>query len=314
MGRSGRHLLISMILVLSFALSGLLSGCDQVIPADEKEYTIEVTDQLGRVVKLEKVPQRIISLAPSNTEIIFALGLEDRLVAVTDYCDYPPEAKDKPSIGGFSTPNIEEVISLSPDLILATSRHENKIIPHLEERGMTVFALNPKTMDEVMAAITLAGQVTGKEERALELVTDMQRRIKAMTDMTNGLPSEQRPKVCYLVWHDPPMSAGSGTLQGELIEKAGGTNIAQELTDYADLSLEEVIAADPQVMIAGVGHGSDETLTLQFFRTEPRLRDTEARLKGQIYGVDGNIVSRPGPRIVDGLEAIARFIHPEIFE
>jgi iron complex transport system substrate-binding protein len=273
----------------------------------------EVTDQLGRVVVLDKLPNRIISLAPSNTEILFALGLADRVVAVTDYCNYPPEAEAKPSIGGFSTPNIEEIVALSPDLLLATSIHEKKIIPQLENKGLTALALSPKTIDGVLEAISLTGKVTGVPENASALATEMRRRIKAVTDKTASLPSEPRPGTFYIVWHDPLMTAGSGTLQDELIEKAGGLNIARELTDYADISLEAVIVANPDVIIAGAGHGSGQDQPFQYAQVEPRLRDTSARQNNHVYTIDADLASRPGPRIVEGLEIFAQFIHPELF-
>jgi iron complex transport system substrate-binding protein len=273
----------------------------------------EVVDQLGRTVVLDEPPQRIVSLAPSNSEILFALGLADRVVAVTDYCNYPPEAEAKPTIGGFSTPNMESIVALSPDLILATSIHEAKIIPQLESRGLTVLALNPKRIDDVLEAILLTGKVVGVDENAAELVTSMRQRIKAVTERTVGLAPEQKPRVFYIVWHDPLMTAGSGTLQDELVEKAGGLNIAHELVDYADISLEVVITANPGVIIAGAGHGSGADQTFQYAQTEPRLRDTEARRNDRIYAIDADLTSRPGPRVVSGLEMFAQFIHPELF-
>ncbi len=284
-------------------------------PAEEAaSFPIEVTDQLGRVVKFDKIPERIISLAPSNTEILFALGLGDKVVGVTDYCNYPPEVQEKPSIGGFSTPNIEEVVALSPDLILATSIHEKRIIPLLEERGMAVFALNPKTIGEVLESITLVGEITDKEEEAAALVAGMQQRIKAVTDKTDSLPQEQRPKVFYITWHDPLMTPGSGTRHDELIRMAGGTNIARELTGYADINLEAVIQANPEVIIAGVGMGSGEDLPFQYVETEPRLRNVDARINQRVYKIDVDLCGRPGPRIVDALEKFAEFIHPELFK
>ena len=304
---------LGVFFLVSVIVLALLVSCAPP-PKEVPPSTGEVIDQLGRVVKLDGIPQRIISLAPSNTEILFALGLADKVVAVTDYCDYPSEAKEKPSIGGFSTPNIEELVALSPDLILATSIHEKRIIPQLEGKGITVFALNPKTLDEVLEAINLVGEITGEEEEASGLVAEMGHRIKAVTDKTGGLPEGQRPRVFYIVWHDPLMASGSETLQDDLIDKAGGINIARDLTGYADISLEAFIAANPQVMIAGGGHGSGEDLPLQFAKNDERLSDMDARINDQVYGVDANLASRPGPRIVDGLEEFAEFIHPELFK
>jgi iron complex transport system substrate-binding protein len=274
----------------------------------------EITDQLGRTVKVEATPQRIISLAPSHTETLYALGLADRLIAVTDYCNYPAEAEDKPSIGGFSTPNIEEVVALSPDLVLATVIHEVEVIPQLEGYGLTVVATDPKTIDEVIEAITLIGQVTGAEKEATSLLDDMQSRVKAVTDKTGELSEAQKPKVLYIVWHDPLKAAGSGTLHDELMRTAGGINVAGDVDGYAAISLEAVITADPDVMIAGVGMGTGEDLPYQFITTEPRLKDTPARKNKRVHSINVDLVGRPGPRIVDALEQFAEFIHPELFK
>lgn len=302
------------IIYLVSAIALILAASCTPQPEKATPSPTEITDQLGRAVALGEPPQRIVSLSPSNTEILFALGLADRVVAVTDYCNYPPEAGTKPSIGGFSTPNIEEIVALSPDLILAASIHEAKVIPRLEEQGLTVFALNPKTLDEVLAAISLTGKITGVGENASVLVSGMRQRINMVTDKTASLPPEQRPGTFYIVWHDPLMTAGSGTLQDELIQKAGGANISQGIADYGNVSLEVVVKENPGVIIAGAGHGSVEDQTLQYARSEPRLRDTVARQTGRVHAVDADLASRPGPRIVDGLEQFARFIQPELFK
>lgn len=285
-------------------------------PPDEDEVPspIEVTDQLGRVVKLEKFPEIIISLAPSNTEILFALGLGDKVVGVTEYCDYPEAAQEKPKIGGFSTPNIEEVVALSPDLIIASQRHEAEIIPALEGRGLTVFALDPQTLDEILEAITLVGDITGNEEAASQLVTEMSNRIKAVTDKTDDLPQSQRLKVFYMTWDDPLTTTGGDTWHEELIVKAGGINIFQDLTGgHVSVSLETVIDANPQVIITGAGMGTGENKPLQFALNETRLAGVDARINNRVYVVSTNLSGRAGPRIVEALELFAKCIHPEIF-
>jgi iron complex transport system substrate-binding protein len=314
----GGNKILASILTIVFVVSLILAGvtsCDQARSSEEADpSSIEVSDQLGRIVKLEGIPQRIISLAPSNTEILFALGLADRVVGVTDYCNYPPEAQDKPSIGGFSTPNMEEVIALSPDLVLAADIHEDEIIPQMEEKGISVLAITPLTIDEVLEAIILIGEVTGTEEEASQLLADMRDRINRVTGLTASLPEEERPGVFYFVWHDPLMVAGASTFQDDLIQKAGGINLAAGLDEYATLSLEGVLQANPAVMIVGTSHGSGEDLTLQFIETETRLRETDARQNDRVYDIDGDIASRSGPRLVDALEQFARFIHPELFD
>ena len=293
------------------ALLGLMSACTP--PAEETVPLGGVTDQLGRTVEFDGVPQRIISLAPGNTEILFALGLGDRVVGVTEYCNYPEAAKDKEAIGGFSTVDLERVVALSPDLILATSMHEAETIPALESRGLTVFALAPTTLDEVLEAISLVGEITGKAEEAAGLVNDMKERISAVTEKTDDLSPDQRPRVFFITWHDPLMTPGSDTRHDELIQMAGGVNIARDLSGYADISLEAVVEANPEVMIAGVGMGTGEDLPAQFMRTEPRLGGTDARRNDRLYEIDTDLEGRPGPRIVDALEEFARFIHPELF-
>lgn len=305
------RLTILVLWTLATALSILPACASPALAPPPAPSTF--TDQLSRAVTISKVPQRIISLAPSNTEILYALGLADRIVAVTDYCDYPEEAKQKPKIGGFSNPNIESIIALSPDLVLAASIHEKGYVPQLAEKGLTVFALAPKTIDEIQQAITLVGKITGKDKEAAALVANMNKRIKAVVDKTSNLAVADRFRAMYLVWHDPLMAAGARTIQDELIAKAGGTNIATGLADYAKISLEAVLQSNPEVMMAGVGHGTGEDQVFQFMKNESRLKDTAARVNNRIHGVDANMVSRPGPRIVSALEEFAKLIHPELF-
>lgn len=298
--------------ILCFSLL-LAMACTPLPEKRTESFPIEVTDQGGRVVKLEKMPEKIISLSPSNTEIVFALGLEDKLVGVTTYCNYPEAALDKPKVGGFSTVDIEKVVEIQPDLILATRIHEAEIIPELERLGLTVLNLYPQTLDEVLEAITLIGKCTGKEEEASQLVAEMRNRINAITSKTDSLTEAQRPRVFYVVRPEPLWTVGAGHRIHELIVLAGGINIAQGLSGSTTISLEAVIEANPQVIIAGIGRAMGATLALEFLKTEPRLRGVDARINNQVYGVDSDLASRVGPRIVDGLEQLAKMIHPEIF-
>ena len=311
---------LSAILLSAVMLVTLFIACSPPVeelspPAPEAPFPMEITDQAGKVVRLDKIPQRIVSLAPSNTEILFALGLGDRVVAVTDFCDYPPEAKEKSSIGGFSSPNIEEVVALSPDLIFATNIHQDEVTPALERLGLSVFTLDANTLDAVLEAISLVGEVAGNKKPASQLVANLLNRIKTVTDKTDRLSPSDRPRVLYVLWHDPLMTVSSSTRIHELIVKAGGINIARDLIgQYPKISLEAVLERNPQVIIAGSGHGTSHDLPFQFATTEPRLKDITARLNNRIYEVDGDLTSRPGPRIVAGLEKLAEFMHPELFK
>jgi iron complex transport system substrate-binding protein len=308
----GQHIRKCLLILCSLCLLASLSCASPL--ASKSPAPIEVTDQLGRVVKLDKIPERIISLAPSNTEVLFALGLGDKVVGVTDFCDYPPEAQTKPSIGGYSTPDMEKIIALAPDLLVADAiQHEKETIPELERRGLAVIALGPKTLDEVLASINIVGKATGKEKEASRLVKDLTARIKAVTGKTAGLSPAEKPKVLFVTWHDPLWTAGSGTLINELIEKAGGVNIAQGLSGYQVISLEEVVAADPDVIITLTGHGVGN-LGFEWAQTEPRLKGTSALKNGRVYQIYADIAARSSPRIVIALEEFAEFFHPELFK
>jgi len=301
------------VLVLMVLVITLCSSCSSGDKSSDKS-AIEITDQLGRVVKLDKVPQRIVSLAPQNTEILFALGLGDKIVGVTSYCNYPPEAQEKPQIGGFSTVDIEKVVSLSPDLVVAALIHEKETIPQLESHGLKVLALAPKTLSEVTQAIELVGKATGTETQAKKLVDDMEARMAAVASLVSGLSEESRPRVFYVVWHDPLMTAGGDTMQSQLIDFAGGRNIFSDLTYYPTVGLETLLDRQPQVIIAAVGHGSAQNGPLDWAKSEPRLKNTEALVQGKVFGIDADIASRGGPRMVDALEEMFRLIHPELAE
>lgn len=303
----GRNVRICLVILLPLVLP-LCLGCAPQSPPGN------VVDDLGRMVTIDETPQRIISLAPSNTEILFALGLGDRVVGVTEYCNYPEAATAKPKVGGFSTVDIEKVVSLEPDLVLATRIHGKTVIPALEELGLTVLALAPGCIDEVVNNITLVGEISGQDKQASQLVDNLRTRIETVANETQNLAPDQRPRVLYLTWHDPLMTAGTGTLADDVISKAGGQNIAYDISGDKAINLETVIHRDPQVIIASVGMGTGEDLPWQYVKTEPRLRNTQALLNNRVYKIDGDLIHRPGPRIVEALELMAQFIHPELFE
>jgi len=311
---------VTIFLTVSVVMVGFLGACtpatEQPVPPVQSKlaFPVDITDQMGRQVRIEKMPESIVSLAPGNTEIIYVLGLEEKLVGVTEFCDYPEAAKGKPKVGGFSIVDIERVIEIQPDLVLAADIHKDEVIPQLEGLGLTVLALAPKTLGEVLDAIILVGKCTGQQEEAIHLVTEMGNRIKAITDKTRNLTQADRPRVFYIMWHEPLMTVGSDAQIHELIELAGGINIAQDLGEgYPTMNLEAVIIANPQVIVAGTSHGEGANLPYQFVLTEERLGDVDALVNGHVYEINTDFVGRPGPRMVDGLEQMARIIHPEIF-
>lgn len=285
--------------LLSLAL--VLTACSP----SEQAPTQYVFDDLGRLVAINGTPQRIVSLAPSNTEILFALGLGDKVVGVTDWCDYPPEALEKEKVGAYDTPDIEKIVALNPDLILVAYGTTMDIINTLVGLGLTVFGIKTTDLYDLLDDIRRIGEITDKEIEAQALTSEMASKIEAIAVATSEL--EQRPRVFYIVWHDPLWTAGSGTFIHELIEKAGGVNICQNLTGYVTISIEEVIARDPEIIIT-----SEWSYDWAINATE--LASTNASQTDRIFTCDDDLVQRPGPRLVKGLEWFAHFIHPEIFE
>ena len=296
----------------------LLSACTpttemQTRAVETSTFSIEIVDQADRTVTIENIPEKIVSLAPSNTEIMYALGLEDRLVGVTEFCNYPEAAKTKPQVGGYKTVDIEKVVEIQPDLILATNIHVDEVIPELERLGLTAIVLDPTTIDEIIESISLIGRATNKEDEASQLVNNMKARIKIITDKTKSLTGAERPRVFYVLWHDPLTTVGPDTRIHELIVKAGGESIASDLDeDYPTMSLEAVILADPQVIIADSGHGTGSPI-FDFVSTEARFSEVSARQNDRVYVIESDLTTRPTPRIVEGLEEMAKMIHPEIF-
>ncbi len=277
-------------------------------------FPMTVTDDLGRTITLDKAPQRIISLSPSNTEILFDLGLGDKVVGDTIYDDYPAAAVNKPHVGGYSDIDVEKVVSLAPDLILAEDIHKADVIPTLEKMGYKVYALLPHNLDEIMASVSTIGRLTGANSEAKRVTNDMQERIKTVTDKTEGLKDTQKPRVLYIIWHDPIMSSGTDTPSYDMITKAGGTSVVSKATGFPTISLEAVLAADPQVVICNVDptfDGGDAPLV--YFQTEPRLKGIAAAMSSKIYGINASLVNRPVPRAIQGFEWMAAMIHPELF-
>jgi ABC-type Fe3+-hydroxamate transport system substrate-binding protein len=293
--RASRARWLLVLLVIGFA-----AGPREALAGD-------VTDMLGRRVRTPDHPVRIVSLAPSITETVYVLGEGDRLVGVTDYCDYPPEATKKPRVGGISTPNFEAILALRPDLVIATS--ESNYAEHVERLaslGLPVYVVRPVDWETVLESIDRIGGVLGRDAAARAQVAAMRRDADAIGHAVAGVP---RPRVLYVVWPNPLIAPGRGTLISELIQRAGGESITgAEPLPYPRLSLETVVERRPDRII--VGRHGQETVE-ELLRGWERLGSVSAVREGRVYGVDGNLVHRPGPRMVEALRALAHVIHPE---
>jgi len=272
-------------------------------------FPMTVEDGAGNRVMIESEPQRIISLAPSHTETLYALGLGDRVAGVTEFCNYPPEAAEKPQVGGFSDVDLEMTVGLEPDLVLATSLHVAEVVPALQERGVTVFVVDPQTVLEVLGSIRTIGRITGRIEEAQALVTQMQERIDAVQEKVEDAP---RPRV---FWELGPelYTAGPGSFINDLILMAGGENVAADAeSPWPQLTVEAIILKDPDVVVlADHNYGQ----TAEMVAERPGWDEISAVKEGNVIEItDDDIVSRPGPRVVEGLEFLARAFHPHLFE
>jgi iron complex transport system substrate-binding protein len=272
------------------------------------------TDDMGREVTINEIPQRLVSHVPSITEMLFALGLEESVVGVSDYCDYPEEAKSKTSVGNYFNPSIENIVALEPDLVL-TDGHSESIIQLGElEPPVTYMVIDPKDIDGIFEDLELLGKVTGTEDEAEELIEGMQDSIANVLALVEGSP---RPKVLYIIDATDltfPWTAGQGSFIDAFITMAGGENVAAGAEGaWVQLSLEEIVNADPEIIILPAKHGTAFT-SPETLMEHPVWQGTTAVKEGGIFIIDDDLVSRSGPRIVQGLEELARIIHPELFE
>lgn len=273
------------------------------------EYPIEITDDFGNVVKLEKAPDTIISLAPNNTEILFALGLGDKVVGVTSFCDYPEEALAVEKIGDFNGINLEKIIELNPDLVLNYGPGDADDNARLKEAGIQMLAFLPESIDAVINTINTIGHATGSTEQSKELTNNMMAKKDEIVDLVKDA---DKKKVFYEIWHDPLMAAGPGSFMDGLIILAGGTNIAENAEgDYAQYDLEQLIERNPEVYLTSADM-PDKTPESMIAR--PGFENIEAMKTGNVHVLDANITSRSGPRIVEALELVAKAIHPELFK
>lgn len=271
------------------------------------------TDDMGREISIDKIPQRIVSHVPSITETLFALDLGERVVGVSDYCNYPPEAGLKPSVGNYFNPSIETIIAQDPDLVI-TDGYSEGLIPQLESLGVTCVVIDPKDMDGILKDIELLGRITGAEGRAREVIKSMRDRILRVTTAAEDAP---RVRVFYTFATtnlSNPWTAGPGSFADSLITMAGGENIAANAQSaWVQFSIEALCHADPEVILIDVSHGT-AVMSEEELGAHPAWRELTAVKQGRVYIIDGDLVNRSGPRIVQGLEEIAKIIHPELFE
>jgi iron complex transport system substrate-binding protein len=268
-----------------------------------------VRDLVGREVRLPAPPARIVSLVPSATEIVYALGGEGRLVGRTDFCDWPPAAREKPSVGGMVAPSLEVLAALRPDLVIATPEgNREETVAQLARLGIPVYLVRAHRLDEVLAVVRALGDLTGRQAAAAPLAARLAERVAAVRRAVGERP---RPRVLYVLWPEPLIVPGREALVTELIGLAGGRSVtAEEATDYPRYSLEAAVAKAPEVILLA-NHGERSgPIAPEKWR---RLTSLPAVRAGRLHSVNGTLLHRYGPRMVDGLDQLARTIHPEAF-
>ncbi len=305
---------IIVLVLIALAAGILLQGCGtSKTGVSGPGFPAVITDILGRQVTIKEPPKRIVSLVPAVTETLFALGLGDKVVGVTKYCDYPAEAIAKPKIGGFSTPSAELIVAAQPDLVLAAEMHK-EFIPQLEQAGLTVVATESLDLKQVLDEIRLIGRITGASAEAENLAADMQQRIDKIESKVKLLSEDEKPAVFFEVWPDPLTTGGSRSFLNSLIVTAGGKNIAGDVEqDWVTLSPEVVLSRNPEVII--FSHHGDSLQTVEQLKARKGWEQVRAIKSGRIgYIADENLVVRTGPRVIEGLELVAKYIHPDFFQ
>ncbi len=256
---------------------------------------------------MQQPAARIVSLAPANTEIAYAIGAGDQLVAGTSYDDYPEEAKSLPKVGDFANPSVEKIASYEPDLVLAAGGIQADLRTKLEDLGMQVFVVDPTTYDGVIATITALGKLAGTSEQAATVAGEM---TQAKDDVQAKVGSLEKATTFLEIYSKPLMTAGAGTFIDDMITVAGGTNIgAAAGSGFPNFSTEVLAKDDPAVYIADSGSMSKPG----DIKTRAGFADLTAVKDGHVYVIDDNLIARPGPRLAEGLARLAQMIHPEAY-
>ncbi len=290
----------------------IVSACAPAAAATPTSAALTLKDGLGRQVALPGPAKKVVSLAPSNTELLFAVGAGVDVIGRDEFSDYPSSAKDLPSVGGsMGNYNLEEIARLQPNLVLASSLNTPEQVQSIEALGLKVYYLaNPTTFDGLYTNILTTGQLTGHTSQAETLVASLKQRVQAVE--AEAAKTSGQPKVFYeLDATDPakPWTAGPGSFIDTMIKMAGGINVADRLkSDYAQISQEELIAANPDVILLGDGAYG---VTPAQVAARPGWGSIAAVKNNQVLTFDDNLVSRPGPRLVDGLELVYKALHPQ---
>ena len=285
-------------------LATLEAGCTQLSSNQTTQSGgVKVTDDAGRTVTIAQTPNRIVSLAPSITEDLYALGLGDKVVGTTTYCNYPPEANNTTKVGGFGTPNMERIVSLKPDIVFTGSLNNETVISALDSYGIPTVVIEPKTLTGILDDLSLIGKITDTTGNSSALVANLTQRLTK----SNATSNATQARVLYLVWYDPITSAGADTFEGDIIARAGGINVAKlaNVGGYGTISKEAVVALNPSVIFANSAMNST---VIEQVKSDPALSTVDAIKNGKVFVLNSDVISRPGPRAFDAMDQIIEMI------
>ena len=278
----------------------MIAACDVGCYRQKTQPAVEiktrsVRDDLGRTVKIPENVERVISLAPSLTEMIFAAGAGNKLVGVTTFCNYPPEAQQIQKVSDTQTPNIESIIALKPEVVfVSTASQLETFTKTLESQNIAVFVTGPNGLDDIYKSIATVGDILGTRERADEVVREMRKRVARVEALARGA---ERPKVFVQIDKNSLYTVGKDSFITDIIARAGGVSATADLaTGYPKLSKETALALNPEVII--LSESSDNREPNEVFRNSPAVKNK------RVYNINADLLSRPGPRIVDALEKI----------
>tara|TARA_B100000686_G_scaffold273213_1_gene290756 strand:+ start:1040 stop:1945 length:906 start_codon:yes stop_codon:yes gene_type:complete len=294
------------IRLISFVIMGLVL----FLPRGPVEADYNVVDDLGATVSIAKAPTRIVSLAPSNTELLYALGLGDRIVGVSEYCNYPPAVKEIAKVSGYTTLSVEDVVAVEPDLVVAARGNPLEQLQLIRVQGIAVFSVDIQSIEQLFDVSRRLGTLTDNKEGAEALIGSLSARVDSVEQRIAKIDGRRR--VMWGYWSEPMYTAGSGNCIHEVLQRGGGINVAAESpVTWPQIDLESIVSWAPEVIVttylpleSTLADEINRLKTLEGWRVVPAV------LNGHIYHIEADLLTRPGPRLVDALEEVAELLHP----
>ncbi|MCG7409979.1 cobalamin-binding protein [Paenibacillus sp. ACRRX] len=323
-----RTLAALMVCVLAVSLAACGGAKEEGTPAPDKQqeqtgtetstdalkttYPLTVKDVTGEEFKFDKAPERIVSVSPAETESLFALGLDSQIAGVSDYDDYPEAAKTKAKMGGIMKPNEEAIIAAKPDIVFTGISMKEDVVKKFRDLGITIFKVEPKSFDDVLKNIELYGLITDRQQQAKDIVEGMK---KTRDDIQTAVKDVTEKKKVYIEF-SPGWTVGSGEFMNELIELAGGVNVAADAQGWVQINEENIIKSNPDVIMftQGIVDSATNKTLEEIIRGRKGWENINAIKNNQVIGVDSNLISRPGPRVAEGLKIIAKAIYPDLIK